>query len=216
MSAPEPPVWYALSALAVGVLLACEYRNARPALGIAKLTASTAFVGVAVTLGAMDSLVGQVVLTGLILCWLGDALLIPAGQSLSFQLGIAAFLLGHVAYAVAFLHWAIDRGALLGAVLLMSLCGGLALRWLRPKVPEDFQVPVVAYILVIGAMCACAISATSAGAPFHVAGGALLFAASDLSVARDRFVQPSFLNAAWGLPAYFAAQMILASSIRAL
>ena len=216
MSASEPIFWYTLSAVAVGALLICEYRNARPALGIAKLTASTAFVGLAVVLGATDSIVGQILLIGLVLCWLGDALLVPAGQSRSFQLGIAAFLLGHVAYAVAFLRWAVDPGALVGALVVMAFCGGLALRWLRPKVPTDFQLPVVAYILVIGAMCACAISATWAGAPLHIAAGALLFAASDLSVARDRFVQPSFVNAAWGLPAYFAAQMVLANSIGAL
>jgi len=31
---------------------------------------------------------------------------------------------------------------------------------------------------------------------------------SDLSVARDRFVSRSFSNRAWGLPLYYAAQIV--------
>jgi hypothetical protein len=45
-----------------------------------------------------------------------------------------------------------------------------------------------------------------------VAVGALAFAASDVSVARDRFVRPEFVNRAWGLPLYYAAQLLLATT----
>lgn len=202
-----------LCATAVTILLVCEFRGFRPGIAVAKLSASTAFVGLALTLGALDSLIGQIVLVGLVLCWLGDALLIPAGQSRWFQLGIGSFLLGHVAYAIAFLTWAIRDVALALGGLGMIVLGRLAMRWLSPHVPADFQKPVLAYIIVIGVMTACAISASAGSAPLSVAIGALAFAASDLSVARERFVAPGFVNAAWGLPAYFAAQMILASSI---
>ena len=40
--------------------------------------------------------------------------------------------------------------------------------------------------------------------------GALAFTASDVSVARDRFVKHEFVNRAWGLPLYFGAQLLLA------
>jgi hypothetical protein len=40
-----------------------------------------------------------------------------------------------------------------------------------------------------------------------------MFALSDISVARDRFVSKAFANRAWGLPMYFAAQLILASTV---
>ena len=33
------------------------------------------------------------------------------------------------------------------------------------------------------------------------------------ATARDRFVEKSFINGAWGLPTYFAAQVVLALSI---
>jgi hypothetical protein len=45
-----------------------------------------------------------------------------------------------------------------------------------------------------------------------VAMGALAFTASDVSVARDRFVREDFFNRAWGLPLYYCAQLLLALS----
>jgi uncharacterized membrane protein YhhN len=41
-------------------------------------------------------------------------------------------------------------------------------------------------------------------------GGAVLFFASDLAVARDKLVAPSFTNHAWGVPAYYAGQLLIA------
>ena len=47
----------------------------------------------------------------------------------------------------------------------------------------------------------------------HLLGlGAALYFASDIAVARDRFVGASFANKAWGLPAYYAAQLLIAWS----
>ena len=71
---------------------------------------------------------------------------------------------------------------------------------------------MLAYLAVIGVMCALALAFTGAGGPVTVAVGALAFAASDLSVARDRFVHQDFFNRAWGLPLYYCAQLLLALS----
>jgi hypothetical protein len=38
---------------------------------------------------------------------------------------------------------------------------------------------------------------------------------SDLSVARDRFVKPAFVNRLWGLPLYYASTVLIAWSARA-
>ena len=65
-------------------------------------------------------------------------------------------------------------------------------------------------------MCVLSLSAVAAGAPPTLALGALAFAASDVSVARERFVAPAFANGAWGLPLYFAAQLVLAGSVAQL
>ena len=66
------------------------------------------------------------------------------------------------------------------------------------------------YVGVIALMLACAIGAVAKGAPWAAGAGALLFALSDLAVAQDRFVAPSFASTLWGLPAYYAAQLLLA------
>jgi len=42
---------------------------------------------------------------------------------------------------------------------------------------------------------------------------ALMFAASDVSVARNRFVARKIVNKVWGLPLYYAAQLLFATSI---
>ena len=72
--------------------------------------------------------------------------------------------------------------------------------------------PVRTYMLVIGIMSALACGVTAAGGPWAVAVGALAFTASDISVARDRFVRHQFINRAWGLPLYYAAQLLLAKT----
>jgi uncharacterized membrane protein YhhN len=71
---------------------------------------------------------------------------------------------------------------------------------------------VLAYFFVIGAMTALACGVTGAGGPATVALGAIAFTASDVSVARDRFVRNDFFNRAWGLPLYYCAQLLIALS----
>jgi hypothetical protein len=68
-------------------------------------------------------------------------------------------------------------------------------------------------MLVIAGMCVVAVGAGGAGAPWMVPVGALMFTASDIAVVRDRFVKRGFLNRLWGLPLYYAAQLIIAWSI---
>ena len=70
--------------------------------------------------------------------------------------------------------------------------------------------PVVAYVVAIVAMV---IAAIALGDTRFVIGAALFFA-SDLAVARDKFVAPGVINHAWGSPAYYAAQLLIAMTIR--
>jgi uncharacterized membrane protein YhhN len=86
----------------------------------------------------------------------------------------------------------------------------LTLRWLHPHLPADMRVPVRVYMLVIAIMVASAIGASLATGEPRFAIGGVAFAASDLSVARERFVRASFANLVWGLPLYYAAQLTLA------
>jgi len=202
-----------LCAAAVGVLLVAEWFDAPAVRAPAKLTASSAFVWAGLSWGAMDSAYGFWLLMGLVFCWLGDALLLSSGRTKSFQLGIGAFLLGHVAYALACTRLGIEpRWLLVCGVLAGAGAFGVE-RWLRPWVPADFSLPIVAYVVVIAGMLTCAGAAALSGGPVLLALGALGFAASDVSVARERFVAPGFVNGAWGLPAYFASQLVLAHTV---
>lgn len=212
---PTPLTPVLVCAVAVAALLAAEARGSRAGVAVAKLTAASSFLWAALAWGALDSRYGVIVLVGLALCWLGDTLLIRPGQTLTFQLGIGAFLLGHVAYAVAFWMGPQSATALAVSAAALAVFTFIVLRWLVPHLTRDFRGPVIAYVATIAAMVMLAVGATAAGAPTAAAAGAIAFAASDISVARDRFVAPGFANAAWGLPLYFGAQLLLASTVGA-
>lgn len=203
---------YLLCATAVAGLLWSERRGSRTGLWLSKPVASLAFLWVALAAGALETSYGQLVLLGLVLCLLGDVLLIPLQRPTIFKAGVFAFLAGHLAYSAAFLTQSLDPlGLAVGGVLLAVVLLGV-LRWLGPSLPPDMVGPVRTYMLVIGVMSALACGVSTAGGPWAVAIGALAFTASDISVARDRFVRPAFLNRAWGLPLYYAAQLLIATT----
>ena len=206
------PMPFMACAAAVAALLVAERRGARVGIWLAKPVASLAFVWAALQSGATGSAYGDWLLAGLALCLAGDLLLIPVERPSVFRAGILAFLLGHVAFAVAFLMRPLSWLGLLGAGLLLFGLLRAVLRWLRPRLAADMVVPVHAYVIVIGSMAAVACAVSLAGGPWQVAAGALAFAASDVAVARDRFVSPGFVNRAWGLPLYYAAQLTLAAT----
>ena len=200
-------------AVAVGVLLLGQARDERRLIWISKPLAAACFLWAAIAWGALESAYGVTILAGLALCAVGDVALIPRGRAHAFLVGIGAFLLGHVAYAVAFARQGFAPGAALGATVGMAAFIWVLLRWLWPHVSPGFRGPVVAYVGVISVMVVCAIATVAAGAMPAAAIGAIAFAASDVSVARDRFVAPGFVNGAWGLPLYFGAQLVLASTV---
>jgi hypothetical protein len=68
-------------------------------------------------------------------------------------------------------------------------------------------------VVVILGMCVTAAGHAYASERWAVLLGALLFTASDLSVARDRFVRQGYINRLWGWPTYFVAQMVLAWTV---
>jgi uncharacterized membrane protein YhhN len=200
----------AVCAVAVAGLLAAEARGSQRGVWLTKPVASLTFIWLALEAGALDSVYGHWLLGGLGLCLAGDVLLIPQGRPAVFRSGVLAFLLGHVAYGAAFLTQPIATSGVViaGAVLAAALLA--TWRWLSGSLPAGMVASVRAYLVVIGAMAALACGVSAAGGPPAVAAGALAFTASDVSVARDRFVRHEFLNRAWGLPLYYSAQVLLA------
>jgi uncharacterized membrane protein YhhN len=215
-----PGIATALTAALVALLLVGERRADRRLRVVSKTLASLGFVLVPVLGGALGAGgdVARWMLAGLALGMAGDVLLLAPR---AFLPGLVVFLLGHVAYVVAFAHlvhpalWAQD--SMLAVIVPVAALAGAVLRWLWPHLGA-LRLPVVAYITVIATMLiggvACARwAAISTEARLLIAGGAALFFASDLAVARDRFIEPGFVNRAWGLPAYYAGQLLLAWSI---
>jgi uncharacterized membrane protein YhhN len=176
----------------------------RPAAFLAKPLASAGFVLIALSEGATDSSYGRIILAGLVLGALGDVALMFDRW---FLVGLVLFAAGHVAYIFAFLAN--------GQITLASAAFGAALGvvtaiWLIPRLETAMRVPVAVYVVVISVMVAVGIGADQ---PAFVRIGAPLFALSDLLVARERFVAADARNRMWGLPMYYAAQVLIALSV---
>lgn len=216
------PVLTAVFCLLAGLSAAVAGALGRPAeSGVLKMLAASAYVAFAVQLGAAGSTYGRLILAALLLCWLGDLLLIGTGRL--FLAGLAVFLLGHVAYTGAFLVRGVDIVPVgVGAVVMVAV-GVSVMRWLvGAELPVRYRWPVAAYVATIGVMVALALGTAWpdlvigggwAGTGRAILLGAGAFAVSDILVARHRFVKEEAMNRLVGLPLYFAAQLLLASSV---
>jgi len=193
-----------------------EWRKDSRLRMVAKTIASLAFIAVAV-IGMRDTTYARWILAGLILGAVGDVALLGKSDK-AFLVGLGAFLFGHLSYVVACgqvrspLDWVTDAHAF---ALIPIAIGLTVLQWLWPKL-GSMRIPVIGYMLAIVAMMIGAIAVARASAmPTRtcLVAGAALFFASDLAVARDKFVEQSFTNRAWGLPAYYAGQLLIAWSV---
>lgn len=207
----ELPIFVCVVAF-VGLLVA-EKSGSRWGIWLAKPVAAGAYVWAALNWGALETSYGRWVLLGLALCFWGDVLLIPKNRRSWFRAGIIAFLSGHLAYIAAFLRLPTGKVGLLVGILLAATLAWFVMSWLGPKLPAGFRRLVVIYIAVICSMVVVAYAAADGSGVWSIALGSSLFAISDVSVARDRFVAKAFANRAWGLPMYFTAQLILASTV---
>lgn len=198
--------------VATFALVLAELRSWPILRAVFKITASSAFILIALQLGAMASNYGRLILMALALSWVGDVFLLLK-QNRLFMLGIASFLLSHVVFSMAFATRSLHVPALIAGFTAMSAVGIIFLAWLWRHLKSFYRVAVPAYIIAIIAMCSFAIAVSAFSGNWTLAAGALAFAISDVSVARDRFVARGFINRAWGLPLYYAAQITLALSV---
>ena len=212
-------------ALACAVLVVAEWRGLAHLRIAAKLVASAAFVAAGALAfelgrhgetGADHGQLGHAIVTGLVLGAIGDACLLARGKRW-FLAGLVAFLLGHLAYVagIAMVEPAERWWADAGWLAAVPAGAGLAVLWPRLG---SLRLPVIAYVATISVMVIAAVAAARGAAlPDPARGrlvaGASAFFVSDLAVARDRFVAPRFANKLWGLPAYYAGQILLAWSI---
>lgn len=155
---------------------------AKPATLLALIV--TALVGL-----ALDSSPGLWLVVALVFGLLGDVFLLGETSG-RFQAGLAAFLVGHLAYLGCFWQLGLDapRWAWVG-VLAMVVALGLG-RGILPATHRSdglaLSVPVSVYMAVIGAMT---ITGWATGV-WLIALGATVFVSSDTMLALNRFVRP--------------------------
>lgn len=179
---------------------------------LAKPAAMVGLLSVALLAGATDSTAGRWLLLALLLGLVGDVLLLEDAPS-RFVGGLAAFLVGHLAYVASFVAVGLDRPAWgwLGAgVLLVALVVG---RRILPGALAQggaaLAVPVAVYMAVIGAM---AVTGWATGRPL-VGVGASLFVVSDTVLAMGRFVQARRLTHVVVMVTYHLAQALIVAGL---
>jgi uncharacterized membrane protein YhhN len=206
----------------VVVLLLLERWSTAPRVfyGAIKVAASSLFVAYGVARVFRDDVVDgadAVLLLAFALCLVGDVLLVPRGSKGFFLGGLAAFLLGHVAFVVAFFVRGVEPLSFSACGVVALLLGAAVLRWLRPHLRGAMAFAVPVYMVAIGTMVSAAVgSVIAARAADHLAPSTLLvvgtccFWVSDLAVARERFVADGYVNRVVGIPLYFLAQLLIA------
>jgi uncharacterized membrane protein YhhN len=177
---------------------------------ISKTAASLTFVVLGFTRWSAGDAVGGWLLSGLVLCAIGDVLLL--GRR-SFDAGLLSFLFGHALYIFAF-HTALPVTVWPAAASVPLVVAAVSvIAWLWPHLGRR-RATVTVYIVVISLMVWGGFSTAWARTlPWTAAAGALLFYLSDLAVARHRFVRLAFANRAVGLPLYYGGQLLLALTI---
>lgn len=145
----------------------------------------------------------------LLLSATGDWLLAIPWWTLSFVLGLGAFLLAHLCFLGALLPLATRHAPSrprVAAVVVTCLATASLLAWFWPHLGHD-KIPVTAYIVVLTAMVCAALLAELP--TIWTAVGALCFAASDSMIGIGRFILG---NEALAVPiwwSYVAAQILI-------
>jgi uncharacterized membrane protein YhhN len=154
---------------------------------VAKPAVMVFLIGVVLTIDARSGSQQILFVVALAASLLGDVfLMLPKDR---FILGLASFLLAHVAYTAGFLQRQQSKTALLiaaGALLVLDV--GLLYPIVRSLSARGSSLvgPVIAYAIAISAMVATAFGT----ADYRAFLGATLFMFSDFLIARHRLVKP--------------------------
>src|SRR5579871_1056554 len=167
-------------------------------------------IGVAIALHPQIGARRDWFLAGLAFSLVGDVLLMLPKDL--FVGGLASFLAGHVCYVIGLTRHGGGAPALAVAAIGVILVGIIPVWRILPaarKADPAVVGPVVAYMVVISTMVACALATASALA----AVGAVLFYASDASIAWDRFVRHWSWARTWIMVSYHLGQACLVLSL---
>ncbi len=183
-------------------------RGSKRAEYVCKPATLAFLVAVAIALDPVHADTRAWFVAALVLSMLGDVfLMLPTDL---FVFGLGAFLLGHVAYTVGLnLH---TDGIWLLAVpvpIIAALLAARLVRGIRSKGEAALVPPVIAYVLVIGAMVSSAVASGNAVA----AAGAGLFMVSDAVIGETRFVREQVWGGLVIMVTYHLGQALLTVSL---
>jgi len=198
----------ALVAICVAGALVSIYLSVSGYSRVLLMTGSTGFLAIGIIRGGFRSRYGRLMTAGLLFCWLGDFL-----GPIDFNVGVAAFLVAHVALIMAFWRHGLQVTRILpagGAVVLVS---ALILTWLLPHVMSSSRYLIVAYTAAITVMLGLALSIRPSASRPWILVAAPIFYVSDLIVARWAFVGGGSTNAYFCYPLYYAACVLFACAI---
>ncbi len=199
-------------ALIVLALLVAELRDDARAQRFFKPMAALGFVLLAIHVGALESFYGQIILAGLVACALGDVLLLSRNSEKLFMAGMVGFAAGHIAYITAMMRISKNPEYIIFIGAFPVLFGSLFIWWIEKYLDKSMRVAVMVYGLIIIIMVVRSLGITHTGAFIYLPFAAIMFAISDMFVARDRFVTRDPKNALAITPLYFGAQALFALS----
>lgn len=180
----------------------------------AKPATLLALIGVALAHGATDTSYGVWLLVALAFGLLGDIALLSDTLP-RFKAGVAAFLVGHLAYLVCFTELGLPRPGWSWSVLVVLAATVVLTRDVAPSTHRlggaSLSVPVVIYTLVIAAMLVLAWFTGD----WLVALGATVFVASDTILSVNRFVRSLPMASLAVMVTYHVGQALIVAGVLA-
>lgn len=156
----------------------------------------------------------RVCLAGALLGSIGGDVLLDLPWKGLFIYGLLAFLIAHLFYIVLFFRFAGRPGrsekVMVGVLVLFAV----GMIWLFRSVPPALYGPVVAYIVVIISMSIGALLVPAKNRLLFW--GALLFIASDLVLAVNKFLMTVPHGRAVNISLYFLAQFAIVMKARSI
>lgn len=170
-------------------------------------------IAAVVAAGALHHAAGAWLVVALVLGMIGDIALLDDAVEWRFVAGLAAFLVGHLAYVVCFVRVGLESSGwwVVGAAVV--LVAFVVARGVLPAAVREggpgLGVAVAAYMGVIGAMTITGWATAS----LWIAGGTAVFVCSDTTLALNKFVRPL----SWARPAimvtYHVGQGLIAAGV---
>jgi uncharacterized membrane protein YhhN len=197
------------AALAVGDWVAVQFRLFR-----IEFVLKPATLGVLVAAAAGSDLPGTIkpwAVAALALGLLGDVGLMLSGGRTDppFLAGLSAFLLGHVAYIVAFTRLGLRGIDVVAGALVVAGIAGLALPAVLRGAARSAGPPLALIVAGYAGVLSCMTVLGIGTGCIPIACGAALFLISDTLIARDRFVARLPHGSLLIIVTYHAAQFLI-------